>query len=68
MNKPGPSYGKASLEDLFTQIQMPGDIPVGRTYADPHQLTRGKLSTAGEGISMFMDESQIKRLKTLLGD
>lgn len=68
MNKPGPSYGKASLEDLFTQIQMPGDIPVGRTYADPHQLTRGKLSTAGENISLFMDDKEIKRLKTLLGD
>lgn len=68
MNKPGPSYGKASLEDLFTQIQMPGDIPAGRTYADPHQLTRGKLSTAGENISLFMDDKEIKRLKTLLGD
>ena len=68
MNKPGPSYGKASLEDLFTQIQMPGDIPVGRAYADPNQLTRGKLSTAGENISLFMDDKEIKRLKTLLGD
>jgi hypothetical protein len=68
MNKPGPSYGKASLEDLFTQIQLPGDIPVGRAYADPNQLTRGKLSTAGENISLFMDDKEIKRLKTLLGD
>lgn len=68
MNKPGPSYQKASMEDLFTQIQMPGDIPVGRSYADPNQLTRGKLSTAGEGISMFMDEAQIARLKGLLGE
>lgn len=66
MNKPGSGYKGASLEELFGQIQMPGDIPAGRTYADPHQLTRGKLSTAGEGISMFMDEAQIKRLKKLL--
>jgi hypothetical protein len=68
MNKPGSGYKSASLEDLFSQIQMPGDIPAGRTYADPNQLTRGKLSTAGEGISMFMDEAQIKRLKKLLGE
>jgi len=68
MNKPGSGYKGASLEELFGQIQMPGDIPAGRTYADPHQLTRGKLSTAGEGISMFMDEAQIKRLKKLLGE
>ena len=67
MNKPGPEYKRASLEDLFGRIQMPGDIPAGRTYADPNQLTRGKLSTAGENISMFMDEAQIKRLKKLLG-
>ena len=68
MNKPGPGYKGASLEDLFSQIQMPGDIPAGRTYADPNQLTRGKLSTAGENISMFMDDAQIKRLKKLLGE
>jgi len=68
MNKPGPGYKSASLEDLFGQIQMPGDIPAGRTYADPNQLTRGKLSTAGEKISMFMDDAQIKRLKKLLGE
>jgi hypothetical protein len=67
MNKPGPEYKSSSLENLFGRIQMPGDIPAGRTYADPHQLTRGKLSTAGENISMFMDEEQIKRLKKLLG-
>jgi hypothetical protein len=68
MNKPGSGYKSASLEDLFGQIQMPGDIPAGRTYADPNQLTRGKLSTAGENISMFMDDAQIKRLKKLLGE
>ena len=68
MNKPGSGYKSASLEDLFSQIQMPGDIPAGRTYADPNQLTRGKLSTAGENISMFMDDAQIKRLKKLLGE
>lgn len=67
MNKPGPEYKRSSLEDLFGRIQMPGDIPAGRTYADPNQLTRGKLSTAGKNISMFMDEAQIKRLKGLLG-
>jgi hypothetical protein len=51
---------------LPTQMNKPGPRP--GVYADPDQLTRGKLSTAGEGISMFMDEEQIKRLRRLLGD
>jgi hypothetical protein len=67
MNKPGSGTKNATMQDLFTQLQMPGDIPSGNVYADPNQLTRGKLSTAGEGISMFMDEAQIKRLKRLFG-
>lgn len=69
MNKPGPGMSRASLEDLFTSYQHEGE-PINLTgvYADPNQLTRGKLSTAGEGISMFMDEAQIKRLKKLLGE
>jgi hypothetical protein len=69
MNKPGSGISKASLEDMFTSYQMPGE-PFNLTgvYADPNQLTRGKLSTAGEGISMFMDEAQIARLKRLLGE
>jgi hypothetical protein len=69
MNKPGPGIAKASLADLFTAYQHEGE-PIGssRVYADPHQLTRGRLSTGGENISMFMDEAQIKRLKTLLGE
>jgi hypothetical protein len=67
MNKPGSGYGKASAETLEAQKQGPGNIPAGNVYADPNQLTRGKLSTAGEGISMFMDEAQIKRLKRLFG-
>lgn len=49
---------------LPTQMNKPG--PRAGEYADPHQLTRGSLSTAGEGISMFLDEKQIKRLKRLL--
>jgi hypothetical protein len=68
MNKPGSNYKNASLEDLFGQIQDVGDIPAGRTYADPNQLTRGRLSTGGENISMFMDAAEIKRLKKLLGE
>jgi hypothetical protein len=35
---------------------------------DPDQLTRGKLSTAGEDISLFLDEAEIARLKRLFGD
>ena len=68
MNKPGANYKNASLEDLFGQIQDVGDIPAGRTYADPNQLTRGRLSTGGENISMFMYAAEIKRLKRLLGE
>ncbi len=68
MNKPGSDIKRASLEDLFVNYQFPGDIPAGRTYADPNQLTRGVLSTAGKGISMFMDDKEIARLKRLLGD
>ena len=68
MNKPGSAYKNASFEDLLGQIQMPGDIPAGRTYADPNQLTRGRLSTGGENISMFLDDAEIARLKKLLGE
>jgi hypothetical protein len=68
MNKPGSDIKRASLEDLFVNYQFHGDIPAGRTYADPNQLTRGVLSTAGKGISMFMDDKEIARLKRLLGD
>jgi hypothetical protein len=68
MNKPGASYKTSSFEDLFGRLQQPGDIPAGNTYADPNQLTRGRLSTGGENISMFMDEAEIKRLKKLLGE
>jgi hypothetical protein len=68
MNKPGASYKTSSFEDLFGRLQQPGDIPAGNTYADPNQLTRGRLSTGGENISMFMDEAEIKRLKRLLGE
>jgi hypothetical protein len=67
MNKPGSGYKTATMQDLFTQLQMPGDIPAGRAYADPNQLTRGRLSTGGENISLFMDEAEIKRLKRLFG-
>jgi len=69
MNKPGPGMAKASLEDLFTTYQHQGEpFDLRGVYADPNQLTRGKLSTAGENISMFMDDAQIKRLKKLLGE
>lgn len=68
MNKPGASYKTSSFEDLFGRLQQPGDIPAGNTYADPNQLTRGRLSTGGENISMFMDDAEIKRLKKLLGE
>jgi hypothetical protein len=68
MNKHGSDIKRASLEDLFLNYQFPGDIPAGRTYADPHQLTRGVLSTSGKDISMFMDDKEIARLKRLLGD
>jgi hypothetical protein len=69
MNKPGPGMAKASLEDLFTTYQHQGEpFDLRGVYADPNQLTRGKLSTAGENISMFMDDTQIKRLKKLLGE
>jgi hypothetical protein len=68
MNKPGSGINKASLEDLFTAYQHEGEPFDPRSiYADPNQLTRGRLSTGGENISMFMDEEQIKRLKKLLG-
>jgi len=31
-------------------------------------LPRGRLSTGGENISLFMDDAEIKRLKKLLGE
>jgi hypothetical protein len=68
MNKPGSGISKATPEQLEASRQSVGSIPAGNVYADPNQLTRGKLSTAGEGISMFMDEKEIARLKRLLGE
>jgi hypothetical protein len=69
MNKPGSGIGKASVEDMFLAYQHQDEpFNLSGVYADPNQLTRGKLSTAGENISMFMDEEQIKRLKKLLGE
>ena len=69
MNKPGSGISRASPQDLLDAYQREGD-PLNLTgvYADPNQLTRGKLSTAAENISMFMDEKEIKRLKKLLGE
>jgi hypothetical protein len=69
MNKPGSGMSRASPQDLLDAYQREGD-PLNLTgvYADPNQLTRGKLSTAAENISMFMDEKEIKRLKRLLGE
>jgi len=64
---PISEFMKPLYENILpTQMNKPG--PRAGVYADPNQLTRGKLSTAGEGISMFMDEEQIRRLKSLLGD
>lgn len=69
MNKPGAGMSKASPQDLLNAYQRTGQTPnLTGVYMDPNQLTRGKLSTAGENISMFMDEKQIKRLKKLLGE
>jgi hypothetical protein len=59
------------MKPLYEKIlptQMNKSGPRAGVYADENQLTRGKLSTAGEGISMFMDEEQIRRLRSLLGD
>jgi hypothetical protein len=69
MNKPGSGIAKASIGDMFLNYQH-ADEPFNLTgvYADPNQLTRGRLSTGGENISMFMDEAEIKRLKKLLGE
>ena len=68
MNKPGSGISKATPEQLEASRQSVGSIPAGNVYADPNQLTRGKLSTAAQDISMFMDEKEIARLKRLLGD
>ena len=68
MNKPGSGISKATPEQLEASRQSVGSIPAGNIYADPNQLTRGKLSTAAQDISMFMDEKEIARLKRLLGD
>jgi hypothetical protein len=68
MNKPGAGMSKASPQDLLNAYQRAGQTPnLTGVYMDPNQLTRGRLSTGGENISMFMDEAQIKRLKKLLG-
>lgn len=76
-NMPGVFVGNSSgapisefMGNLYArkrlgQVGKPG--PRLGEFADPDQLTRGQLSTAGEDISMFLDKKQIKRLKGLLG-
>ena len=49
---------------LFQQL-LQGEI--GKP-GDPLRHTTGKLSTAGHGISLFLDDAQISRLKRLLGE
>lgn len=76
-NMPGVFVGNSSgapidqfMGDLYArkrlaQVGKPG--PRQGEFADPDQLTRGQLSTAGEDIALFLDKAQIKRLKGLLG-
>lgn len=76
-NMPGVFVGNSSgapisefMGELYArkrlgQVGKPG--PRQGEFADPDQLTRGQLSTAGEDIAMFLDRAQINRLKGLLG-
>ncbi len=69
MNKPGAGIGRASIGDMFLSYQRADEpFDLNGVYADPNQLTRGRLSTGGESISMFMDDAEIARLKKLLGE
>lgn len=58
----GDVYRKAVLENTGKPGSRPG------TFADADQLARGSLSTAGENVSLFIDEKELKRLKKLLGN
>jgi len=57
----GEAYQRALLENMGKPGPRPG------TFADPDQLARGALSTAGGNISLFLDEKEIARLKRLFG-
>jgi len=76
-NMPGVFKGNTAgapvsdvMGDVYNQAKIankgkPGPRP--GTFADADQLARGSLSTAGEGISLFLDETEIARLMRLFG-
>ncbi len=51
------------MEPLYNRLRL---NEMGK-MADPDRLTTGKLSTAGKGISLLLDEKEIARLKRLFG-
>jgi hypothetical protein len=57
----GDVYRRAVQENMNKPGSRPG------TFADADQLARGSLSTAGENISLFIDEKELARLKRLFG-
>ena len=69
-NMPGRFFGNSVgapvsqvMEPLYNRLRL---NEMGK-MADPDRLTTGKLSTAGKGISMLLDEKEIARLKRLFG-
>jgi len=57
----GGVYQRALMENMNKPGSRPG------TFADANQLARGSLSTAGENVSLFIDEKELARLKRLFG-
>lgn len=57
----GDVYQRARMENMGKPGSRPG------TFADADQLARGSLSTAGENVSLFIDEKELERLKRLFG-
>lgn len=57
----GDVYRRAVQENMNKPGSRPG------TFMDADQLARGALSTAGENISLFIDEKELARLKRLFG-
>lgn len=68
-NTPGAPISEVMGDVYRRAVQENINKPGSRsgTFADADQLARGSLSTAGENISLFVDEKELARLKRLFG-
>jgi hypothetical protein len=68
-NTPGAAISDVMGDVYRRAVEQNKNKPGSRPgiSADADQLARGSLSTAGDNISLFIDEKELARLKRLLG-